>query len=110
MASEMRGRLVCTTSSRYATCPRCQRASAPGSSHPIPTSTSTGLTYFRAARAASAALITRSSSFLRLRGSMCLLLLAPEDISSGRKLEERDTVEIVDDAKADGEAKSMDHS
>jgi len=41
---------------------------------------------------------------------MCLLLLAPEDISSGRKLEERDTVEIVDDAKADGEAKSMDHS
>src|SRR5713226_1710113 len=62
--------IVCTAPSRWSNCPCCQRLTAPGSSHPIPTSTSIGLTYFRAASATSAALITRSLSFLRLCGCM----------------------------------------
>ncbi|HKD22419.1 MAG TPA: hypothetical protein VKB71_10410, partial [Rhizomicrobium sp.] len=65
MASEIRGRLVRTTSSRQSICPRRQRSTARGSSHPIPTRMSMALTKCRAASAASAALATRSASGTR---------------------------------------------
>lgn len=65
MASEMRGGLSWTTSSRQSICPQRQRSTARGSSHPIPTSTSMAHTKCRAASAASAALATRSASGTR---------------------------------------------
>src|SRR5215472_15125238 len=53
------------TRSRYSICPCRQRATFPTSSHPIPTSTSMGATYFLAASSASAAVITRLASLVR---------------------------------------------
>ena len=64
MASEMRGRLLRTISSRLSTCPCRQRLSPLGSSQPMPSRTSMGLTNFCAASAASAALVTRSDKLL----------------------------------------------
>jgi hypothetical protein len=70
-ASEMRCRLARTTSSRQSICPRRQRSTARGSSHPIPTRMSMPLTKCRAASAASAALATRSASGTRLFRLIC---------------------------------------
>jgi len=68
MASEIRGRLARTTSSRQSICPA---APVPRSSHPIPTRMSMAFTKCRAASAALAALATRSASGTRFCRLIC---------------------------------------
>ncbi len=70
IASEMRDRFAWTELSRYASWPVLHRFTWDGASQPIPTRTSIALTYRWVASAASAALTTVASSFLRFSGFM----------------------------------------